>query len=182
MVPISGRLLVASPMLGDPNFARTVVLMLAHGDEGALGLVLNRPSEVDVGAVLPEVWLDVAPDPRVLFVGGPVAPDSVIGLARVRGEGEGYVAMAGGLVTVDLERTPDSIADGVSATRIFAGHAGWGPGQLEGELTVPGWIVVDAEDGDPFTDDPDGLWRVVLGRQPGRVGWLANFPDSLMAN
>ncbi len=109
MVPISGRLLVASPMLGDPNFARTVVLMLAHDDEGALGLVLNRPSEVDVGTVLPDVWRDVAPRPQVLFVGGPVAPDSVIGLARVAGEGEGYVPMSAGLATVDLERTPESI-------------------------------------------------------------------------
>ena len=182
MVPLSGRLLVASPMLGDPNFSRTVVLMLAHGDEGALGLVLNRPSEVDVGAVLPDVWRDVAPMPQVLFVGGPVAPDSVIGLARVHGQGEGYVAMGAGLATVDLERTPESIGDGVSVTRIFAGHAGWGPGQLEGELTVPGWIVVDAEDGDAFTDDPDGLWRAVLARQPGRLAWLANFPDSLLSN
>src|SRR4249919_672238 len=111
MVPISGRLLVASPMLLDPNFARTVVLMLAHGDEGALGLVLNRPSEVDVGAVLTHEWREAAREPSVLFVGGPVAPDSVIGLARVRGEGDGdgYVPMSAGLATVDLERTPDSI-------------------------------------------------------------------------
>ena len=72
MVPISGRLLVASPMLLDPNFARTVVLMLAHGDEGALGLVLNRPSDVDVGQVLPDAWRDISPEPHVLFVGGPV--------------------------------------------------------------------------------------------------------------
>jgi putative transcriptional regulator len=90
--------------------------------------------------------------------------------------------MSAGLATVDLERTPESIGEGVSVSRIFAGHAGWGPGQLEGELMVPGWIVVDAEDGDAFTDDPDGLWRAVLGRQPGRLGWLANFPDSLMSN
>ncbi|HTN79758.1 MAG TPA: YqgE/AlgH family protein [Acidimicrobiales bacterium] len=182
MVPITGRLLVASPMLGDPNFSRTVVLMLAHGDEGALGLVLNRSSDVDVSAVLPDVWRDVAPEPRVLFVGGPVASDSVIGLARVDGEGEGFVPMTRGLATVDLERTPASIGKGVTTARVFAGHAGWGPGQLEGELEVPGWIVVDAEDSDAFTDDPDGLWRAVLARQPGRLGWLANFPDSLLSN
>ncbi|HMK11795.1 MAG TPA: YqgE/AlgH family protein [Acidimicrobiales bacterium] len=182
MVPITGRLLVASPMLGDPNFARTVVLMLAHGDEGALGLVLNRPSDVDVGAVLPDVWRAVAPDPSVLFVGGPVASDAVIGLARVAGGGEGFVPVTGGLATVDLERAPQSIGEGVAAARVFAGHAGWGPGQLEGELTVPGWIVVDAEEGDAFTDDPDGLWRAVLARQPGRLAWLANFPDSLLSN
>ena len=94
MVPISGRLLVASPMLLDPNFARTVVLMLAHGDEGALGLVLNRPSDVDVGQVLPDAWRNVSPEPHVLFVGGPVGSDSVIGLARVPGEGgDGFVAI-----------------------------------------------------------------------------------------
>ena len=82
--------------------------------------------------------------------------------------------------TVDLELHARARSrHGVSVARIFAGHAGWGPGQLEGELEVPGWIVVDADDDDPFTDDPDGLWRAVLGRQPGRLGWLANFPDSL---
>jgi len=182
MVPISGRLLVASPMLLDPNFARTVVLMLAHGDEGALGLVLNRPSEVDVGQVLPDAWRDVSPEPHVLFVGGPVGSDSVIGLARVRGEGDGFVSMAGAVGTVDLEKAPDAIGEGVEIARVFAGHAGWGPGQLEGELEVPGWIVVDAEPGDAFTTDPDDLWRAVLRRQPGRLAWLANFPDSLMAN
>ena len=128
MVPISGRLLVASPMLLDPNFARTVVLMLAHGDEGALGLVLNRPSDVDVGQVLPDAWRDVSPGPHVLFVGGPVGADSVIGLARVRGEGDGFVAMAGAVGTVDLEKAPDAIGEGVEVARVFAGHAGWGPG------------------------------------------------------
>ncbi len=172
MVPISGRLLVASPMLMDPNFARAVVLMLAHSDEGALGLVLNRPSEVDVGAVLPDVWRDVCPEPQVLFVGGPVASDSVIGLARAPGEGEGFVVTAAGLGTVDLERTPESIGDGVEVAHVFAGHAGWGPGQLEGELMVPGWIVVDAEPGDAFTDDPDELWRAVLRANPAACrGW-----------
>ena len=115
MVPISGRLLVASPMLLDPNFARTVVLMLAHGDEGALGLVLNRPSEVDVGQVLPDAWRTVSPEPHVLFVGGPVGSDSVIGLARVRGEGDGFVAMAGAVGTVDLEKAPDAIGEGVES-------------------------------------------------------------------
>lgn len=183
MVPISGRLLVASPMLLDPNFARTVVLMLAHGDEGALGLVLNRPSDVDVGQVLPDAWRRVSPEPHVLFVGGPVGSDSVIGLARVPGEiGDGFVAMAGAVGTVDLEKAPEAIGEGVEIARVFAGHAGWGPGQLEGELEVPGWIVVDAEPSDAFTTDPDELWRTVLKRQPGRLSWLANFPDSLIAN
>lgn len=182
MVPLSGRLLVASPMLADPNFSRTVVLMLAHGDEGALGLVLNRPSDVDVGAALPDHWREVAPEPRVLFLGGPVATDSVIGLARARTEGDGFVAMAGGVGTVDLERAPDEVGGGVEIARVFAGHAGWAPGQLEGELAVPGWIVVDAEPDDPFTTDPDRLWRAVLGRQPNELSWLAHFPDELIAN
>ena len=183
MVPISGRLLVASPMLLDPNFARTVVLMLAHGDEGALGLVLNRPSDVDVGQVLPDAWRTVSPEPHVLFVGGPVGSDSVIGLARVRAR----AATASSRWRVPSARSisrrrPTRSAKASMSARVFAGHAGWGPGQLEGELEVPGWIVVDAEPGDAFTTDPDELWRTVLKRQPGRLSWLANFPDSLMAN
>ena len=183
MVPISGRLLVASPMLLDPSFARTVVLMLAHGDEGALGLVLNRPSEVDVGAVLTSEWRDAAPEPSVLFVGGPVAPDSVIGLARVRGEGDGFVAMSAGVGTVDLELAPQAIAGGVEVARIFAGHAGWGPGQLEDELEVPGWIVVDADPRDDASPPiPTGCGEQCSRAQPGRLAWLANFPDSLLSN
>lgn len=184
MVVVSGRLLVAAPTLADPNFARTVVLMLAHGEEGALGLVLNRPSEIDVEVVLTDEWHEAAAAPPTLFFGGPVATESVIGLARVHGLGDGigFSASTGTLGTVDLELSPSAIADGIEVARIFAGHAGWGPGQLEDELEVPGWIVVDALDDDPFTDDPDGLWRRVLGRQPGRLGWLANFPDSLQSN
>jgi putative transcriptional regulator len=181
MVPISGRLLVASPMLLDPNFARTVVLMLAHGDEGALGLVLNRPSDVDVGQVLPDAWRRVSPEPHVLFVGGPVGSDSVIGL-RGAGRGRRRLRRDGGCRRHGRSReAPEAIGEGVEIACLRRAR-GWGPGQLEGELDVPGWIVVDAEPSDAFTTDPDELWRTVLKRQPGRLSWLANFPDSLMAN
>ena len=149
--------------------------MLAHNDDGALGLVLNRPSEVEVGAVLPEGWSEVAPQPQVLFVGGPVAPDSVIGLA-CRRRGRGLRADDRGPGNGRPRAHAHSIGHGVSVSRIFAGHAGWGPGQLEGELMVPGWIVVDAEDGDAFTDDPDGLWRAVLGASTGAARVARELP------
>ena len=70
----------------------------------------------------------------------------------------------------------------ISALRVFRGYAGWGPGQLEGEIEAGAWLVLDPEPTDLFTHEPDELWRVVLRRQPGRLAWLATAPDDLEAN
>jgi putative transcriptional regulator len=146
--PLKGRLLVATPNLGDPNFERTVVLVLEHGDEGALGVVLNRPSGLDLAEPLPE-WARAAADPPVVFIGGPVAPSAAVCLARVtRAGGAGAVGwepVLGPVGTLDLDSDPDEAIPSLQEIRVFAGYAGWGPGQLEGEIAAGGWFVVDAE-------------------------------------
>lgn len=183
---LKGRLLVASPVLTDPNFDRTVVLVLEHNDEGAIGVVLNRPSDTTLAETLPG-WHSVAAAPGVVFVGGPVAPTAAIGLAVAvappDGDGaDGWIPVVGALGTVDLERDPDELQPGVREARVFAGYAGWAPGQLEGELQVGGWFVVDADVGDALVTNPGTLWRAVLKRQRGSLSWLANYPKDISAN
>jgi putative transcriptional regulator len=178
-----GRLLVATPDLRDPNFARTVVLVLEHDDDGALGVVLNRPSETDVAELFPD-WRAAVPEPTVAFVGGPVSPDSVIALARGdRDEAvDGWIPFHDTLGTVDLARNPADLLVEVRAVRVFAGYAGWAPGQLEGELELGGWFVLDAEPDDAFTPEPDELWASVLRRQGGTTAWFAMCPPDPSLN
>ncbi len=168
----NGRLLVASPVLEDPNFRRTVIYMLAHDAEGALGLVLNRPGKLPAAAALPH-WAARAAEPALLFQGGPVEPGGVIGLGR---------GADGRPLTLDLAEQPESVAEGAGIVRLFAGYAGWGPRQLDGELSFGGWIVVEAAPEDAFTAEPGRLWRTVLGRQRGSLGWLAGYPDDPSVN
>jgi putative transcriptional regulator len=175
MTPLAGRLLVATPDLRDPNFNRTVVHVLAHDDNGAFGLVLNRPSHMSVGEVL-EPWADQVGGPSVLFIGGPVQPDGVIGLARTSGSGDGFVPLRGELGTVDLDLRPENLPR-LYRLRLFAGYSGWSKGQLEAEVAMGGWIVLDADDDDTFSTEPTTLWRRVLARQPGELAWLASVPD-----
>ena len=180
----AGRLLVANPLLPDPNFDRTVVLLLAYHEEGALGLVLNRPSQMDVGDPLPQ-WEHLAAEPAVLFLGGPVQHQAVICLARnttaapPAGEAldEGWKEVAPGVGTVDLDQDPVTVAGRVGQVRLFAGYAGWAAGQLEAEMEAGAWWVVDAEPGDAFTLDPDELWKHVLRRQKRPLKWVAWYPD-----
>jgi len=173
----AGRLLVADPMLGDPNFYRSVVLMIEHSPDGALGLVLNRPTDLAVGMALPE-WHDLVSDPAVLHVGGPVEEQSGWCLARLADEPDrpGFVPVLGDLGLLDLEQDPDEIASGVLAARLYAGYSGWGPGQLDEELAEDAWIVVDAAPDDPFLPDADELWERILSRQGGRLARLSLFP------
>ena len=189
MVPRAGRLLVANPLLPDPNFDRTVVLLLATSEDGALGLVLNRPSHMDVGEPLPQ-WEHLAAEPAVLFLGGPVQHQAVICLARNlqatgvpeegtagRDEEEEWKEVAPGIGTLDLDQDPDDVVDRVRQVRMFAGYAGWGAGQLESELEAGAWWVVDAEPGDAFTLEPGQLWKQVLRRQPFPLAYVSYYPD-----
>lgn len=198
-LPTPGSLLVALPTLEEPTFHRTVILMLAFGaSDGALGVVLNRPNDVPVEALLPG-WEQLAAPPDSVFVGGPVSRDSVICLATLKravGSAEGPEPAepvpgcapipdgggSGRLATVDLNRSPSEVEDAVSAVRLFSGYAGWSKGQLEMELRSGSWIVLPAEDGDPLTDDPEGLWTRVLARQSGHVALYAKAPPSLSMN
>jgi putative transcriptional regulator len=182
---LRGRLLVATPDLEDPSFFRTVVLVLEHNLEGALGVVLNRPTGTPVGEVLP-AWTSLLGEPGVVFFGGPVQPEGAIGLARCVDrqptEGVGFVALFDDLGTADLERDPDSIVPTLGVARVFAGHAGWGPGQLDGEVAANGWFVVDRDERDPWSAEPDTLWRLVLKRQPGRLSLFGGFPTDPALN
>ncbi|MFN2556059.1 MAG: YqgE/AlgH family protein [Nitriliruptorales bacterium] len=163
---LTGRLIVAAPPLVDPNFRRCVVLLLHHGADGALGVILNRPSEVAVAVTLQD-WDRFAAQPSVVFVGGPVEPNAVIGLGCRRGsmDVEGWQQVIGELGMLDLSRSPDEI--GLDEVRLFAGHAGWAAGQLEAEVAAGSWFVVEAEPGDAFSSEPEGLWQHVLRRQGG---------------
>lgn len=186
--PASGALLVAGPSLEDPNFHRTVVLLLAFGvEEGALGVVLNRTNGIPVGEILPG-WSDLAVEPASVFVGGPVARDNVICLARLRPahlsgfDGCSPVAGVDGLATLDLNRSPSEMEDGVDAVRLFSGYAGWSPSQLEDEVERGGWLILPGRLADAFTPDPERLWRAVLLRSGGRVAMYANAPPKLSLN
>jgi putative transcriptional regulator len=177
-----GRLLVAAPPLVDPNFDRTVVLMLEHGDDGGLGVVLNRRSETTIDDVFPE-WHELVSPPGVVFAGGPVSTDAVIALARRRDVGlEGFVQVLGDLGTIDLADDPLRIGASLEALRVFAGYAGWTPGQLEAELAQGAWFVVAMEPGDPFVAAPERLWRDVLRRQRGRLALFSNYPEDATVN
>lgn len=178
-----GKLLIAEPMLGDPNFERSVVLMLDHSAQGALGIVLNRPTELEVEAVL-EDWAHWAIDPKVLHLGGPVEQTSVIGLALRRGgeSPEGWAQVMGDLGSVDLDMAAADVGPGVEGIRFFAGYSGWGPRQLESELEEDAWVVVDSLPADVFAPDPETMWRAVLKRQGGRLGMLAHFPPDPSLN
>ncbi|MEY2436592.1 MAG: putative transcriptional regulator [Acidimicrobiaceae bacterium] len=179
MPSTKGRLLVASPLLNDPNFERTVILMLEHAEEGALGVVLNRPSALDVHEALPD-WARFTGTPEVVFVGGPVGQGSVIGLSRCATEPpEGmWQHVLGAIGVLDLSTDADEVGAVVDAVRVFTGYAGWGGGQLEGELTEGAWFVVDADEADPMSQDPEGLWRTVLRRQPPPLNRYAMYPPN----
>lgn len=175
--PLTGKLLVATPVLGDPNFDRTVVLVLEHAEEGAIGLVLNRPSETEVGEPLPE-WGELTASPSVIFVGGPVEQKAVIGLARrgVPVADDRWRPVVGGVGIVDLGRGPDELLAAVEDLRLFAGYAGWGARQLEAEIASGAWWVVDASPDDACSRRPERLWTTVLRRQRSRLAMYANFP------
>jgi len=183
--PTKGRLLLATPPLEDPNFDRTVIYVLEHHDEGALGVVLNRPSPEELGEPL-DAWAGLQSDPSLVFVGGPVEPDALIALARTLqplDEADEHLApLSGDLASADLAADPLDVIPSISALRVFRGYSGWGPGQLEGEIEAGAWLVLDPDPTDVFTADPDELWRSVLRRQPGRLAWLAGAPDDLAAN
>lgn len=179
---LAGKLLVASPTLQSPVFARTVIAMLEHTDDGALGVVINRPGDASLLEVVPPV-ADIASAPAVLFSGGPVEPNVAIALGVVQpgavegaADREAWRPVVGPLVTVDLDYDPALLAASLRELRVFAGYAGWSGGQLEGEIEDGSWFVVDRMPGDAFHDFPDRLWSAVLRRQPWPLCAVANFP------
>jgi putative transcriptional regulator len=178
MESLRGRLLVATNRLQDPNFRRTVVLLLEHNEDGAFGVVLNHPLEVEVDDVLPG-WSAVVDGPSVVFQGGPVGLDGAIGVAT---GGPTLELMAPPFGLADLDADPALLVGAFTGLRVFAGHSGWGGGQLEDEIGEHSWFVVDTLPSDAFTPEPAQLWRSVLRRQGGDLAIVANFPDDARLN
>lgn len=164
--PRAGLLLVATPGMADPNFAHAVVLLLEHDDSGSVGVVLNRPSAVTVPSLLPAMDLFAA-HPPVVFDGGPVQRDGVLGLASCDGGSTLVRELVPGLGVLDLDADPELLLEEIAQVRLFAGYAGWSLGQLAEELSAGGWFLVEAVRDDVFTADPEQLWLEVLRRQGG---------------
>jgi len=183
MESLRGKLLLAAPVLKDPNFDRTVVFIAEHSEEGAMGIVLNRPSEAPVAETIPELsWVADAGADSV-YVGGPVARNGVIVLAEWEDPSQAVV-----LVDDDLGFAPgdaedsSALAAAVRRARVYAGHAGWGPGQLEHELDEEAWIVESPLREDLFSDDPAGLWSAVLRRKGSEFALLSTMPPDPSLN
>ena len=174
MESLRGHYLIAAPSLLDPNFARAVVLIAEHSEEGAMGVILNRASETTVAEAVPE--LDGLAGADLVHVGGPVAPESVVVLGEYADPDEAGLLVCGhvGLPGVDDEL--DDLDRATRRVRIFAGHAGWGPGQLDAELEREDWIVEPAVPEEIFTGDPEGLWSAVLARKGGQFALVARMP------
>jgi putative transcriptional regulator len=172
---LRGHLLVAAPDLADPNFRRTVVLVGEHGDEGAMGIVLNRPSDVTVDEAVPALN-QIIDGEQLVHVGGPVQPQAIVVLGEFDDPERAGVLVFGsvGFLPGEIEEVSD--VGELARARVFAGYAGWGPGQLESELQEAAWIVEPAEPTDVFTVEPDALWSSVLRRKGGPFTLLATMP------
>jgi putative transcriptional regulator len=179
----AGQLLVSIPDLGDENFDQSVVLVIEHDDEGALGLVLNRPSATPVAEHLPDL-VPLLASPAMFFVGGPVAVGGLLALGR-RSMGAATThatEVAGPVVLVEPQALINGEADGIDLVRMFTGYSGWAPGQLDAELTSGAWHVVGVMPDDVFTADPDQLWRSIMRRQGGRLAAQGLYPDDISVN
>lgn len=174
METLRGQLLVAAPALEDPNFARTVVIVGEHNEDGALGVVLNRPSDTEVAEAVPDL-ADLVDEGEIVHVGGPVQTSAVLVLAQFAEPSQAQQLVVGdvGFLAVDDD---EQVAAELERARVFAGYAGWGPGQLEAELAREDWIVEAALDEDVFTGDPETLWSRVLDRKGGQYRLLARMP------
>jgi putative transcriptional regulator len=181
MESLRGKLLIAPPMLVDPNFARTVVLIAAHDESGALGLVLNRPLPtplVEISTVLTAL----AEPGSTLHSGGPVAPESAVVLADFIDPTLAALTIFGNVGFPSADCELDDLADGARRARVFAGHSGWGPGQLDGELEDDGWIVGQLAPDELWHSDSTQLWSTALLRKGGSYALLARMPDDPSVN
>jgi putative transcriptional regulator len=170
-----GQLLIASPSLLDPNFVRTVVLIGAYNDDGAIGVVLNRPSTVTVGDALPQLR-DEEGALEPVYIGGPVAPSSIVFLGEFLDPSPAGLLVFGRIGFPAPDAGIEELAAATSRRRVFAGHAGWGKGQLDAEIAGGDWIAQPAQPGDVFTGLPEQLWSQVLKRKGGSYALIACMP------
>ncbi len=181
MDSLKGQVLVAEPTLPDPNFSRSVLLVAHHDSDGALGLVLNRPSETSVAEAAPEL-APLCGERALVHEGGPVAPRGVIVLAEFEQPETAGLLIAGDLGLVGPDSDLESLAGEVRRARVFAGHSGWAPGQLDQELESGGWIVAPLARDDVFAAVTADLWRTVLARKGGRYALAARMPTDPSLN
>src|SRR5437764_4077641 len=181
MESFRGQLLIAGPTLLDPNFWRTVVLIVEHTEEGALGLVLNRPSEATIAETVPELQELLDGDDAV-FLGGPVGESSVIVLGRFEDPNEAALLAFADVGVLGGGFPADDPGGALREGRAFVGHAGWGPGQLDGELERGDWIVEPARRADVFSNSPRELWASVLTRKGGNYALVARMPPDPSSN
>lgn len=181
MDSLEGQLLIASPALLDPNFRRTVVLVTEHSGEGAAGLVLNRPSPASVSELVPELEPLVEDEQEPVWLGGPVQPNAVLVLGEFVDPDEAAVPLFGALGFPALD-DPETVVPATTRRRVFAGYAGWGAGQLEGELEREDWILEPARPDDPFTEEPQSLWADALRRKGGIYELVARMPEDPSVN
>jgi putative transcriptional regulator len=181
MDSVRGQLLIAGPSLLDPNFWRTVVLIVEHTEDGALGLVLNRPSETTVGEAVPQLEVLVSSEEQ-LFIGGPVQPSSVIILAEFEDPSEAALIAFDDVGVLGSGTSIAHAGPGVRRGRAFVGHAGWGPGQLDSELERGDWILEGARPQDAFSTEPRELWIEVLTRKGGSYALIARMPPDPSVN
>lgn len=172
---VRGHLLIASPTLTDANFLRTVILVTENGDEGAMGVVLNRPSPALVGEAVPELSPLVGEEAPV-YVGGPVQPAALVVLADFRDRAAAATIVVADVGFVSAEADTSELLAATRRARVFAGYAGWGPGQLEAEIEEDAWIVEAPVPGELFADDVENLWSAVLERKGGHYALLARMP------
>jgi putative transcriptional regulator len=177
---LRGQLLIASPSLLDPNFRRTVVLVTEHGDDGAAGLVLNRPSPATVTELVPQLEV-LADDDEQVWFGGPVQQDAVLVLGEFLDPAEAAIPLFGALGFPALDE-PDDVVTATTRRRVFAGYAGWGAGQLESELERDDWFLEPVAPDDPFTESPDELWSDVLRRKGGIYELVSRIPEDPSVN
>jgi putative transcriptional regulator len=178
---LAGQLLLASPSLRDPNFARTVVLIGVHNDEGAMGLVLNRPSQVTVGEAAPQLEQTLG-KLEPLYLGGPVQPSSVVFLAEFLDPSLAELLVLGRIGFPAPGAGIGELTEATARRRLFAGYAGWGEGQLEAEVADGDWIAHTPVPEDLFSDDPGELWSAVLTRKGGSYALLSRMPADPSVN
>lgn len=178
---LAGQLLLASPALADPNFERTVVLIGLHSAEGAMGIVLNRPSESTIAEAAPQ--LEQAVDEfETVFVGGPVQPSAIVFLAEFSDAAAAGMLVLGRIGFPAPDTELEELSRATDRVRVFAGFAGWGEGQLEAEIERGDWIAQAALPEDVFCEDPEELWGSVLTRKGGSYALLARMPRDPSVN
>ena len=173
MESLRGKLLIAGPSLFDPNFRRTILLIADHDEEGAVGVVLNRPADVSVGDAAPDL-AELAGADDLVFVGGPVQPQAAVVVAEFE-DPERAPLLAFDSIGFLTGEDPSSVG-GIRRARVFAGYAGWGPGQLDAEMEQDSWLTETPTPDDVFTPRPEELWNTVVRRKGRQFELLATMP------